>query len=245
MVQVRIFGVHYHYAMITCLIVDDNDLSRLTLHQLAVQTGSLQVTGECKNAMEAHRNITANPPDLVFLDIEMPGMTGIELLKILPKKSLVILTTSKKQYAAEAFELNVVDYLVKPVTMPRLLQALEKVRDILLRNDSEVNKVENDYLFIRDNNVLKKIRLEDILWIEAMGDYIKIRTQTQWHIVHSTLKAVEEKINPDRLMRIHRSYMVSLEKIDSIEEGVVNIMNTPIPVAESYRSKLIQKIKLL
>jgi DNA-binding LytR/AlgR family response regulator len=241
----RIFGLHYHYAMITCLIVDDNDLSRLTLHQLALQTGNLQITGECKNAMEAHRNITANPPDLVFLDIEMPGMTGIELLKILPKKTLVILTTSKKQYAVEAFELNVVDYLVKPVTMPRLLQAIEKVRDILLRNDSEVNKVENNYLFIRDNNVLKKIRLEDILWIEAMGDYIKIRTQTQWHIVHSTLKAVEEKIKSDRLMRVHRSYMISLDKIDSIEEGVANIMNTPIPIADSYRSKLIQKIKLL
>ena len=220
-------------------------MSRLTLHQLALQTGSLQVNGECKDAMEAHRNITAHPPDLVFLDIEMPGMTGIELLKILPKKTLVILTTSKKQYAAEAFTLNVVDYLVKPVTLPRLLQAVEKVRDILLRNDSEVNTVEDNYLFIRDNNILKKIKVDDILWIEAMGDYIKIRTQNQWHIVHTTLKSVEEKINSPRLMRVHRSYIISLDKIDSIEEGVVNIFNTPIPVADSYRSKLIQKIKLL
>jgi DNA-binding LytR/AlgR family response regulator len=220
-------------------------MSRLTLHQLALQTGSLQVNGECKDAMEAHRNITANPPDLVFLDIEMPGMTGIELLKILPKKTLVILTTSKKQYAAEAFSLNVVDYLVKPVALPRLIQAVEKVRDILLRNDSEAKTAADDYLFIKDNSTLKKINVEDILWIEAMGDYIKIRTQNQWHIVHTTLKAVEEKINSPRLMRVHRSYIISLDKIDSIEEGVVNIFNTPIPVAESYRSKLIQKIKLL
>lgn len=236
---------YYHYAMITCLIVDDNDMSRLTLHQLALQTGSLLVTGECKNAMEAHRNITANPPDLVLLDIEMPGMSGIELLKILPKKTLVILTTSKKQYAVKAYELNVVDYLVKPVTLPRLMQAIEKVRDLLPGNDSEIKKAEGDYLFIKDNNILKKIRFDDILWIEAMGDYIKIRTQTQWHVVHTTLKAVEEKINSSRLMRVHRSYIISLDKIDSIEEGVVNILNTPIPVAESYRSKLIQKIKLL
>jgi len=231
--------------MITCLIVDDNDLSRLTLHKLALQTGYLQVTGECKDAMEAHRNITANPPDLVLLDIEMPGMTGIELLKILPKKTLVILTTSQKEYAAEAFELNVVDYLIKPVNLSRLLQALEKVQEILLRNNTEVKKAGGDTLFIKDNNLLKKIRLEDILWIEAMGDYIKIRTQTQWHIVHTSLKAVEEKINSGRLMRIHRSYIISLDKIDTIEEGVVNIMNTPIPVAERYRPKLIQKIKLL
>jgi DNA-binding LytR/AlgR family response regulator len=231
--------------MITCLIVDDNDLSRLTLHQLALQTGRLQITGECKDAIEAHRNITANPPDLVLLDVEMPGMTGLDLLKILPKQTLAILTTSQKQYAVEAFDLNVVDYLIKPVNLPRLMQAIDKVWDIMMRNDSEVTAAADDYLFIRDNNILKKLKLEEILWIEAMGDYVKIRTGTQWHIVHSTLKAVEEKINSAKLMRVHRSYIISLDKIDSIEDGAVNITNTPIPVAESYRSKLIQKIKLL
>jgi len=225
--------------------VDDNDLSRLTLHQLVLQTGRLRVTGECKDAIEAHRNITANPPDLVLLDIEMPGMTGIDLLKILPKQTLAILTTSKKEYAVEAFDLNVVDYLVKPVNLPRLMQAIDKVQEILSRNDEEVTAASDDYLFIRDNNMLKKLRLEEILWIEAMGDYVKIRTQNQWYIVHTTLKAVEEKINSARLMRVHRSYIISLDKIDSIEDGAVNIINTPIPVAESYRSKLIQKIKLL
>src|ERR1044072_3569212 len=171
--------------MITCLIVDDNDLSRLTLHQLALQTGRLRVTGECKDAIEAHRNITANPPDLVLLDVEMPGMTGLDLLKILPKQTLAILTTSQKKYAVEAFDLNVVDYLVKPVNMSRLMQALDKVRDIMMRNDSEVTAAADDYLFIRDNNILKKLKLEEILWIEAMGGYVKIRTGTQWHIVHS------------------------------------------------------------
>ncbi len=231
--------------MITCLIVDDNDLSRLTLRQLVLQTGRLQVTGECKDAIEAHRNITANPPDLVLLDIEMPGMTGIELLKILPKQTLAILTTSKKDYAVEAFDLNVVDYLVKPVNLSRLMQAIDKVQDILSRNEEETTATPDDYLFIRDNNMLKKLRLEEILWIEAMGDYVKIRTESQWHIVHTTLKAVEEKLKSVRLMRVHRSYIISLDKIDSIEDGVVNIINTPIPVAESYRSKLIQKIKLL
>jgi DNA-binding LytR/AlgR family response regulator len=225
--------------------VDDNDLSRLTLHQLALQTGRLRVTAECNDAIEAHRNITANPPDLVLLDIEMPGMTGIDLLKILPKQTLAILTTSKKDYAVEAFDLNVVDYLIKPVNLPRLMQAIDKVQDILSRNEEEVTTAADDYLFIRDNNILKKLRFEDILWIEAMGDYVKIRTKTQWHIVHTTLKAVEEKLNSARLMRVHRSYIISLDKIDSIEDGAVNIINTPIPVAESYRPKLIQKIKLL
>ena len=231
--------------MISCLIVDDNDLSRLALHQLILQTGSLEVLGEYSNAMEAHRNITAKPPDVVFLDIEMPGMTGIELSKLLPPKTLVVFTTSNKHYAAEAFDLNVVDYLVKPVFMPRLLQAIEKLREIMLRTDSEVKKVGDSYLFIRDNNVLKKIRIEDILWIEAMGDYIKIHTPEKFHVVHTTLKAVEEKIHSDKLMRVHRSYIISLDKIDSIEDGVLNIMDKPIPVAESYRRQLMQKLKLL
>lgn len=234
-----------HENAIRCLIVDDNDMARLTLRELVSYANALVVMGECRNAMEAHREISKTPPDLVFLDIEMPGMNGIELLRSLPKKPLIIFTTSKKDYAVEAFELNVVDYLIKPVTMPRLLQAIEKAREIMDRNNSEVKQLDADHLFIRDNGALKKIKLEDILWIEAMGDYIKIYTPGKWHIVHTTLKAVEEKINSQQLMRIHRSYIVALNKIDSIEDNVLNIMNTPIPVAESYKSQLMQRLKLL
>jgi DNA-binding LytR/AlgR family response regulator len=229
----------------TCLIVDDNDIARLTLSQLISHTGLLELTGECRDALEAHQQITKNAPDLLFLDIEMPGMTGIELLRTLPKKPLTILTTSNKDYALEAFELNVVDYLLKPVTLPRLLQAVEKAREAFQKDNTEVKKVDDDYIFIRDNGTLRKIRLDEILWIEAMGDYIKIYMPGKWHIVHTTLKAVEEKINSANLMRIHRSYIVALDKIDSIEDGVLNIMNTPIPVAESYRGQLIKKLKLL
>jgi DNA-binding LytR/AlgR family response regulator len=215
------------------------------LSQLVSHTGLLEVIGECRDALEAHQQITKHTPDLVFLDIEMPGMTGIELLRSLPKKPLIIFTTSNKDYALEAFELNVVDYLLKPVTLPRLLQAIEKAREVVQRDNTEVNTIDEDYIFIRDNGILKKIRLEEILWIEAMGDYIKIYTPGKWHIVHTTLKAVEEKIRSSKLMRIHRSYIVALDKIDTIEDGVLNIMNTPIPVAESYRGQLIRKLKLL
>lgn len=217
----------------------------MSLSYLVSQTGVLELIGECRDAIEAHQRITQNPPDLVFLDIEMPGMTGIELIRSLPKKPLIILTTSNKDYAIEAFELNVVDYVLKPVTLPRLLLAVDKAREVMRRNNSEINQVDEDYIFIRDNGSLKKIRLEEILWIEAMGDYIKIYTAGKWHIVHTTLKAVEEKLRSNRLMRVHRSYIVALDKIDSIEDGLLNIMNTPIPVAESYRSQLLKKLKLL
>jgi DNA-binding LytR/AlgR family response regulator len=229
----------------TCLIVDDNAMARLLLRQLIKTTESLTLIGECENAIEARRDIAAYQPDLVFLDIEMPGMTGIDLVKSLTHKPLVVFTTSNPHYAVEAFELSVVDYLVKPVSLPRLLQAIDKAKEITNRTDTAINKVEKGYLFIRDNGTLKKLRMEDILWIEAMGDYIKIHTPGKTHIVHTTLKAVEEKINSDLLMRIHRSYIVALDKIDSIEDGVINIVNTPIPVAESYRGMLMQKLKLL
>ena len=229
----------------TCLIVDDNDMARLTIRQLLTGIGEIAVTGECTNAPEAFRHISEVAPDIVFLDIEMPGMTGIELLRSLRRKPLIIFTTSRTNYAAEAFELNVVDYLVKPVSMPRLLQAVEKAREILDRKDTELKSVEQDYLFIRDNGVLKKIRLDDVLFVEAMGDYIKICTAAKVFIVHTTLKAFEESASTGKFMRVHRSYIVALDKIESIENGVLNIMNTPIPVAESYRSQLIRKIKLL
>lgn len=229
----------------TCLIVDDNDMARLTLRQLISGIAGITLAGECTNAPDAFRHISEEPPDLVFLDIEMPGMTGIELLRSLHRKPLIIFTTSRSNYAAEAFELNVVDYLVKPVTMSRLLQAVEKAREILARKDSEIKSVEQDFLFIRDNGILKKIKLEEILYVEAMGDYIKICTPGKQFIVHTTLKAFEENAAAGRFMRVHRSYIVALDKIESIENGVVNILNTPIPVAESYRNQLIRKIKLL
>lgn len=231
--------------LMTCLIVDDNDMARLTLRHIITAAGGLTILGECNSAPEAFRYIGENQPDLVFLDIEMPGMSGIELLKSLPRKPLIIFTTSEKNYAAEAFELNVVDYLVKPVTMARLLQAVDKAREILDRKDSDIKAVEHDHLFIRDNGILKKIQIDEVLYAEAMGDYIKIYTPAKAYIVHITLKGFEENVPPGKFMRVHRSYIVALNKIESIENGVLNILNTPIPIAESYRSQLIRKIKLL
>lgn len=129
--------------------------------------------------------------------------------------------------------------------MARLLQAVDKAREILDRKDSDIKAVEPDHLFIRDNGILKKIQIDEVLYAEAMGDYIKIYTPAKAYIVHITLKGFEENVPPGKFMRVHRSYIVALNKIESIENGVLNILNTPIPIAESYRSQLIRKIKLL
>jgi len=182
----------------------------------------------------------------LLLDIEMPGMTGLELTKNLGHASpLIIFTTAKTDYAVEAFELNVVDYVIKPVSPARFLQAIEKAKEVLESNKQDVLVEEKEFVFVRDNGILKRIDINDILYLEAMGDYVKVHTLQKFHVVHSTLKAIGEKLPPSKFMRVHRSYIVALNKIDFIEEGVINIGKNPIPVADAYRGSLNQQLNLL
>lgn len=228
-----------------CLIVDDNKMARMAMKQLVTQVSDLVLAGECDNAMDAYNKVNKEQVDLLLLDIEMPGMTGIELTKNLSQKSpLIIFTTAKKDYAVEAFELNVVDYIIKPVSPARFLQAIEKAREILETNKQDVKIEEKEFVFIRDNGILKRIDINDILYLEAMGDYVKVHTAQKFHIVHSTLKTIGEKL-PLKFMRVHRSYIVALNKIDFIEDGVINIGKNSIPVADAYRGSLNQQLNLL
>ncbi|MGC4037442.1 MAG: LytTR family DNA-binding domain-containing protein [Chitinophagaceae bacterium] len=230
----------------TCLIVDDNKMARMAMKQLVSQVNELELKGECDNAIEAYNKVNKETVDLLLLDIEMPGMTGLELTKNLGNKSpLIIFTTAKTDYAVEAFELNVVDYLIKPVSPARFLQAIEKAKEVLDSNKQDVKVEEKEFVFVRDNGVLKRIDINDILFLEAMGDYVKVHTSQKFHVVHSTLKAIGEKLPPTRFMRVHRSYIVALNKIDFIEEGVINIGKTAIPVADAYRGSLNQQLNLL
>jgi DNA-binding LytR/AlgR family response regulator len=196
--------------------------------------------------MEAYNYLNSGQVDLMFLDIEMPGMTGIELTKKLGnKKSLIIFTTAKTDYAVEAFELNVVDYLVKPVSLSRFLQAVEKAKEAFDSNKQEVKIEAQEFVFVKDNGILKKLNVDDILYLEAMGDYVKVHTAQKFHVLHSTLKSIEEKLPPNKFLRIHRSYIVSLQKIDFIQDGIINIGKANIPVAETYRSALNKRLNLL
>jgi DNA-binding LytR/AlgR family response regulator len=229
-----------------CIIVDDNKMARMAMKKLVEQVKELQVTAECENAMEAYNIINKGPVDVLLLDIEMPGMTGIELTRNLGKKKpFIIFTTGKTNYAVEAFELNVVDYLVKPVDPSRFIQAIDKVRQAMSSNDEEVEVKDKEFVFVKDNGVLRKIPIDEIFYLEAMGDYVKIFTAQKFHIVHSTLKSIEEKLPSKKFMRVHRSYIVSINKIDYIEEGTINIKGVAIPVADAYRSALTSRLNLL
>jgi DNA-binding LytR/AlgR family response regulator len=228
------------------LIVDDNKIARTTLKQLASQVKDIVIAGECSSAMEAYNLLQEQPVDLILLDIEMPGMTGLELTKHLgTKKPIIIFTTSKKEYAAEAFELNVADYIVKPITPARFIQAINKARDIAASNSEEVRLEEDEFIFIRDSNIVRRLKLDDILFAEAMGDYVKLHTPQKFFAIHTTLKAVEERLPAQKFIRVHRSYIAALAKIETIQDGTLIINGRPVPVADAYRSALNKRMNIL
>ena len=229
-----------------CIIVDDNKMARMALKQLVSQVQNLETVAECSNAMEAYNQLANNSIDLIFLDIEMPEMSGIDLIKKLgAKKPLIIFTTAKTDYAVEAFELNVVDYLVKPITQGRLVQAVEKAQETLDSNKQEVKVEEQGFVFVKDNGMLKRISIDDILFLEAMGDYVKVHTAPKFHVVHATLKSIEEKLPSTKFLRVHRSYIVAINKIDFIQEGTISIGKTTIPVADTHKANLNKRLNLL
>ncbi len=239
------FPTNYLCSM-TCLIVDDNKIARTTMKQLASQVNDLEVRGECADAMEAYNALQVQPIDLLLLDIEMPGMSGIDLTRNLgDKKPLIIFTTSKKDYAVEAFELNVVDYILKPVTPARFIQAIDKAREMMQSDRDEMKLDEDAFIFIRDSNVVKRLQLDDLLFAEAMGDYVKLHTPQKFFAVHATLKAVEERLPANRFQRVHRSYIVALDKIDTIQDGALVVCGKSIPVADAYRATLNKRMKVL
>jgi DNA-binding LytR/AlgR family response regulator len=229
-----------------CLIVDDNPMARLALKQLVSQVPSLELVAECSNALEAENYLNTTSIDLLLLDIEMPEMTGLELTKKMGnKRPLIIFTTSKKDYAVEAFELNVVDYLIKPIELPRLKQAVERANEALESNKEEVKVEEQGFVFVKDSGVLKRISIDDILFLEAMGDYVKVHTAQKFHVVHATLKSIEEKLPSSKFVRVHRSYIVAINKIDYIQEGAIRIGKASIPVADTHKSNLNKRLNLL
>jgi DNA-binding LytR/AlgR family response regulator len=228
------------------LIIDDNEMARMTLNQLAGRIDDLTIVAECSSAFEAYNLLLARPVDLLLLDIEMPGMSGLELTKNLTnKRPLIIFISSKKEYAADAFDLNVADYIIKPVTGLRFIQAIDKAREILDSNQEEVKLKEEEFVFIRDSNIVRRLKLDSVLFAEAMGDYVKLYTQEKFYAIHTTLKAVEERLPASRFLRVHRSFLVAINKIDSMEAGVLIINRKPIPVADAYRSALNKRMNII
>lgn len=231
---------------LTCLLVDDNKVARVTLRKILQNISAVEVAGECENAIDAKAFLETNRIDILFLDIEMPEMNGLELLRVLPQKPYTILTTAKERYAVEAFELNVLDYLVKPFTLTRVIAAIDKVKELIqFKSSQQTNVVTPRQLFIKENKVIRKINLDDILWVEAKGDYVQFHLPEKSYMVYGSLKTIEDKLPAEKFVRIHRSYIIAIDKVEFIEDRLVYIKNQPIPVSESYKDGLLTKLHLL
>lgn len=228
-----------------CLVVDDNKVASLLLMQLLGQIPDLIMAGACESAAEASIFLSHTKVDLLFLDIEMPGMSGIDLLRSLSQKPLTILTSANKGYALEAFELNVVDYIVKPVMLPRLLTAVRRAIELIQQEDVLINNVEQDYIFIKDGKTIRKILFDDIYFLEAKGDYVKIHFADKYYVIHATLKVLEEKLSSKKFLRVHRSYIVAIDKIDYIEDNVLFLNTVAVPLSEFYKSRVLNQLNFL
>lgn len=231
---------------LNCLIVDDNKVARLLLRQILEKIEGIIITQEFDNSLKAKSYLENNNIDILFLDIEMPEMSGLDLLRVLPERPLTIFTTAKHGYAVEAFELNVVDYIVKPFSLARVMLATERAKELLSNKNVRITKdASSDFVFVKDNKVIRKLNVSEILWVEAKGDYVKINTPQKSFIVHGSLKSIEDRFPVQKFMRVHRSYIIAIDKIDYIEDRIVYIHNQAIPISESYKEALLKSLQLL
>ncbi|MCB0737841.1 MAG: response regulator transcription factor [Bacteroidetes bacterium] len=230
-------------AVLKSIIVDDEELSRNIIQNFVDKTDNLESLAQCEDGIQASNFLAKKEVDVIFLDIEMPEMSGMDLIKSLSKPPMVILITSKKEHAIEAFEYNVVDYVLKPFDYARFSKAVNKAREIYKQsNDTHDDDAD---IYVRVDSRLVKIKASEVYWIEALGDYIVINTEDSKYIVHNTMKGIESKLSPDKFLRVHRSYIVRLERIETLDESVIVIKQKIIPIGGTYKSRLMNRLNMV
>jgi DNA-binding LytR/AlgR family response regulator len=235
--------------IIRCLAVDDEMLALDLLEDNIKKVPFLELVKACRSAMEAMEVIRNQPIDLLFLDIRMPDISGIQLIKSLHHKPLIIFTTAFSKYATEGYDLDVIDYLLKPYSFERFLKAVNKAYEYMdLRNraSNQSNVKETgayaNFLFVKADYKLYKINLKDILYIEGLKDYVKIYVGEKPIVTQMSMKALEEKLPPNDFIRVHRSFIVAFHKIDFIQKQMLTIGKKEIPISEHYRDELFKII---
>ena len=237
---------------LNCIVVDDDLMARKALERLCEKNESLELIGVFENgklaldflsnADETSRG-NREGVDLMFLDIEMPELSGIEVLEQLPVLPMVIFTTSKTEYAYEAFEFSAVDYIRKPITMPRFEQAVGKAIATMQRR--QAFRAESNEIYVREDGRYIRVPCDEILFFENVGDYVRVKTTKAQYIIHGTLKGIDEKLNDPRFLKVHRTYIVNLSKIKDIEENSLVIEKTVIPISRANKGELLGRLKIL
>jgi len=225
--------------MATCLIVDDEPLSREVLRKYIAEVKDLQLLAECSNAVEATHQLNLRQIDIIFLDINMPGLSGISLARSLKVSPLIVFTTAYPEYAVEGFELDATDYLVKPYSFERFLKAVNRALDRLQENNSHV--AEEGKILVKADKKLYALLFSEILFMEGQGDYIRIRTDHKNLVVHDTIKSFLATLPEQEFMRIHKSYVINLKRIEYIEGNQVRIGEHTLPVSPVHREELLMR----
>lgn len=240
--------------ILKCLIIDDEPPAQRVIEKFVNEFPSLKLVGKCFNAREALDSLHKNNIDLIFLDINMPIITGLEFLRTLQNPPLVIITTAYREYAIEGYELNVVDYLTKPIVFARFFQAIDKALDkvktkeTLIPNISEnqFNKTNQEFIFVKEDKVTYKVELKDIFYIESVGDYVKIITAKKSYITYQTMKYMESLLSNEKFPRVHKSFLINLSQISKIEGNLITINEKIIPIGKTFRTvffKLLDKLQ--
>jgi len=241
-----------------CVIVDDERPALKLLTAYIKKLPHLELVASCEDAFEAIAALQNNQVDILFLDIHMPELTGIELLQSLKQNPQVIMTTAYREYAVEGFEMEVTDYLVKPFSFERFLQAVNKsTQNLNLEKNTKTNssldetvsdiseKKQDAYFFVKTNHKMEKVPLHEILYIESMREYVSIQLKSRRFVVHQTMNAMEAKLQLSDFMRVHRSYIIGLHHIQTIMGNVLNINGKEIPIGGSYRKSFFDQIEML
>ncbi|MFK7971171.1 MAG: LytR/AlgR family response regulator transcription factor [Bacteroidia bacterium] len=243
-----------------CIIVDDERPALKLIEAYLEKLPHIEVVATCENAFEALDVLHQQPVDILFLDVNMPGLTGFELLKSLSSQPQVIMTTSYREYAVEGFEASVTDYLVKPFAFQRFLQAVNKAIDniktqahqapVTLHDEKEKQEINilragANSFFIRKNGKMEKVNVHEILYVESMREYVSIHVADRRFVVHQTMRGMEEKLPPPDFMRVHRSFLVSMNHLDTVQGNTIKIGDKEIPIGGSYRQAFFERIEML
>lgn len=231
--------------LINCVIIDDEPLARKGLKEYIVDIDFMDLVGEFDNPLKASELLTSGNVQLLFLDIQMPKITGIDFFKSLRHAPPVIFTTAYPQYALDGFDLNALDYLVKPISFERFLKAALRAKEyyeIRKHNEDASPGKKEDHFFIKSDNKLIKIFFDEILYVEALQNYVTIHTSDKKYITYLTFKSVEEYLPADRFIKTHKSYIVSASKIDSIEGNDIRIGHHHIPISRNEKEEVMERL---
>jgi DNA-binding LytR/AlgR family response regulator len=232
---------------IQCLIVDDEPPARELMASYIEKMDDLEIRGQCSNALEAFAFLQRNPVNILFLDIQMPRMNGLELIKSLQQRPRIILTTAYREFAVEGFELDVLDYLVKPISFERFLKSISKYHQYNILNhpaasENSEEPFEKAYMYFKVNKDLVKIFLKEIIYIESIKDYVKIVTPGRSIITYQRIGFMEEKLPENKFVRIHKSYIIAVDKIVSYNNEEVNVQSFSLPIGRNYKQQFLKLV---